>query len=496
MKPTFAVLVTMALSALSTLVVLPAPARADLASDVEAVLADKLLAKATVGVEIVALGDTPEQTKILLRRRSDKPLIPASNLKLITTAAALDRLGSNFRFETRLVRLGEDLALVGDGDPTLGDAELLKKVGWSTTTLYEAWATSLVKAGVTTVRDVLVDDGVFDEHFVHDNWPADQRNLRYVAGVGGLNFNANCLDFYFAPTATGSTISYVMDPPTKYAAVQNNVRTGENALNMEFVPTDPDGRLVRLKGTFPGGPAPKSVTVDDPALLAGTVLADVLATHGVSVTGTTRRDRTVRAALDGTSPTTTAPGAQVVDRTTTPIGVVIARANKDSMNLYAEALCKRLGYAVSGEPGSWTNGPAAVEAFVSSLDVPADQISLDDGCGLSRQNTVSASAISKVLQHVYFSPNRQVYIDSLAVAGVDGTLDDRFKGTDLRGRLFGKSGFINNVSSLSGYWQGKDGRWYAFSILMNGIPNKSNSAIKPLQERIVRAADELTSRKK
>jgi D-alanyl-D-alanine carboxypeptidase/D-alanyl-D-alanine-endopeptidase (penicillin-binding protein 4) len=499
MNLTVAGVVATALSALSTLFVATAPARADLASDVKAVLADKLLKKATVGIEIVALGDTPGQTKVLLRHDADKALIPASNLKLVTTAAALDKLGSSFRFDTRLIRRGDDLVLIGDGDPTLGDAELLQKVGWSSTTLYKAWATSLLKAGVTSVRDVIVDDSVFDEQFVHDAWPADQRNLRYVAGVAGLNFNANCLDFYFTATSSGSPISFVTDPPTRFTAVQNNVRTGENALHMEFVNTEPEGRLVKLRGIFPGGPAPKSVTIDDPALYAGTVLAEVLATHGVKVTGTTRRDRTVRVSIESTAGATasTVPTPQVIDRTTTPIAVVLGRANKDSMNLYAESLCKRLGFAASaGQPGSWTNGPAAIESFLASLDVPADQFSLDDGCGLSRANTISATAISKVLQHMYFGPSRQVYIDSLAVAGVDGTLDDRFRGSDLRGRVFGKSGFINNVSSLSGYWRGQDGRWYAFSILMNGIPHKSNGAIKPLQERIVRAADELTSRMK
>ncbi len=488
MKLTFAVLVTTSIS----ITTIAAPLRADLASDVNAVLADKLLAKATVGVEIVALGDTPETSKVLLRRGSDKPLIPASNLKVITTAAALDKLGSSFRFETKLVRKGDDLAIIGDGDPTLGDSDLLRKVGWSSTTLFEAWAASLVKSGVTSVRDLYVDDSVFDEHFVHDNWPADQRHLRYVAGVGGLNFNVNCLDFYF--TASGGNLSYRSDPSTTFATVQNFAKPGESALHLDMTNTEPDGRLVRMRGTFPGGSAAVSVTVDDPSMYAGTVLADTLKAHGVQVTGTVQRNRSIRATLTDTP---TANAWQVIDRTTTPIAIAIGRANKDSNNLYAESLCKRLGFEVSnGEPGSWENGTAAIESYLGSLKIPADQYSLDDGCGLSRMNTISAGAISAVLQHMYFGPNRQVYVDSMAVAGIDGTLDGRFRGTDLQGRVFAKSGFINNVSSLSGYWRGQDGQWYAFSILMNGIPNKSNSSIKPLQERIVRAADELTSRKK
>jgi D-alanyl-D-alanine carboxypeptidase/D-alanyl-D-alanine-endopeptidase (penicillin-binding protein 4) len=174
---------------------------------------------------------------------------------------------------------------------------------------------------------------------------------------------------------------------------------------------------------------------------------------------------------------------------TTSIATVIDRANKDSMNLYAESLCKRLGFAKTGQPGSWQNGPAAVSAFLKSIGVAGDEFTLNDGCGLSKKNAISAHAISTVLQHMYFSKDHQIYIDSLSIAGVDGTLDDRFRGSSLRGRVFAKSGFVNGVSSLSGFFKGQDDNWYAFSILMNGIPPKSNSMIKPLQERIVKAAD-------
>ena len=173
----------------------------------------------------------------------------------------------------------------------------------------------------------------------------------------------------------------------------------------------------------------------------------------------------------------------------TPLSQVLGRANKDSINLYAECLCKRLGFAVTHQSGSWENGTAAVGAFLQKAGVDESEFHLDDGSGLSKQNHISPSAITKVLMYDYFSDNRQVFINSLSVAGADGTLERRFANSDLRGRVFGKSGFVKGVSSLSGFLEAKDGNWYAFSILMNGIPELSNSAIKPLQEAIVRAVD-------
>jgi len=470
-----------------SLLSLPAILRADMTSDIAAVLKDKLLANAIVGIEVVALGETPGRSKVIYRNKSETPLIPASNLKLITTAAALSKLGADFQFETKLVKHGEDLIVIGDGDPTLGDVELVRKYGWTTTTVFDSWATGLKQMGVLPIANVRIDDSVFDLQFVHPSWPADQLNLRYVAGVAGLNLNANCIDFYLSATTRGQPVSYVLDPPTQYATIRNSCITSDiNAVSLSM---EQGTRTINLKGSSPGSRAPISVTVDDPSMMAGTVLAESLKKQGVSVTGTVQRDRTARSIIAALGNEVASQDYVQLAHHTTPIGVALARANKDSMNVYAESLCKRLGFASTGESGSWSNGPGAMAAFVASLNVPRDQFTFDDGCGLSKKNGMSAHAISTVLQHMYFGDNRQVYIDSLSVAGVDGTLDDRFKGSDLRARVFGKSGFVNGVSTLSGYFRAKDDRWYVFSILMNGIPRLSNSAIKPLQEKIVKAVD-------
>jgi D-alanyl-D-alanine carboxypeptidase/D-alanyl-D-alanine-endopeptidase (penicillin-binding protein 4) len=461
-------------------------ALADMQSEIRATLQDKLLHKATVGIEVVQLGSSASQVKPIYSLDSDSPLVPASNLKLAITSAALDGLGPDFKFRTMLVRVGDDLVIIGDGDPTFGDAEYLKRAGWDVTTVFQHWAGQLQKLKIAAVHDVIVDDSVFEEPAVHPHWPMDQIDQRYVAEVAGLNLNANCVDFTISPGAMGQAVQYSTNPLTRYLTVRNTCVTGsENAVGLS---RDAGSNDVLLHGEMPArGTVTASVTVHDPSMFAATVFGETLRSTGIKVTGTVRRDRTVRSRHDAGALKWTVLG---INETALP--TALARANKDSMNLYAECLCKRLGFAEAHEPGSWANGTAAVGKFLHHAGVPAEQFTLDDGCGLSKFNSISPQAICKVLTYNFYSPNRQTFAASLAVAGVDGTLDDRFRGSDIRGRLFGKTGFVEGVRCLSGYLHARDDQWYAFSILMNGVPHQSKIEVNELQERIVKAVDSNT----
>lgn len=455
----------------------PVAIRADLASDVQQVLEDKLLRKGAVGVDVIRLGDKPGQDQPVYSHNAEQCFIPASNLKLITTAAALERLGQDFKFKTELRLTPDgDLILIGDGDPALGDAEYLKKVGWKSTTLFEWWAVQLrEKQNVRSVRHVIVDDSVFDEQMLHPNWPADQVHKRYVAEVAGLNLNANCVDFQIQTVAPGQLVQYSIDPPTRYITVRNNCVAGKD--NAVWLAREPASNDIVLRGESRGTSQPVSVTVRDPSLFAATVFAETLAANGVRREGEIRRDNTLRAANVGA----------VVAVHETPLATVLARANKDSMNVYAEALCKRLGRESSGASGSWANGTVALADFLRSIGVPDNQFHFDDGCGLSKENVISPKAITAVLAHEFHSKNKDQFLVSLSITGVDGTLEDRFRGSDLRGRVTGKSGYVSGVRSLSGYLKAKDGQHYAFSILMNKVPD--DGTIKILQEKIVKAVD-------
>ena len=468
-------------------------AHADLESDIRAILRDHSPKRAEIGVQIVQLADIPEAAKVLFRHQSDIPLIPASNLKVVTTAAALAHLGPDFKFRTLLLKRNNDLILIGDGDPTLGDAEMLRKLpgGWDVTTVFKNWGEALAKHGLTKFDRLLVDDSVFDQEFFHPNWPLDQAHRRYEHQVAGLNLNANCVDFYLRYTSPGETVTYTTNPATKYITTQNTCTGGrENAI---WLSRHTGTNNIVLKGTTPGSTGennPLSVTVDDPALFTATVMAETLATTGVTLESPQARDRTIRAALSkvklGQDPAWT-----VLAVHETPVETVLARANKDSVNLYAEALCKRIGAATTGgQGGSWKSGNAAIAAWLTRIGIDPGEFRLDDGCGLSKGNAVSANAMCRVLAQAYAGKTRDLFVSTLSIAGKDGTLENRFghrSMLDLRGRVFGKSGYVNGVSTLSGYVKAKDEQWYAFSILLNQCYDIG--AAKGIQEMIIRAID-------
>jgi D-alanyl-D-alanine carboxypeptidase/D-alanyl-D-alanine-endopeptidase (penicillin-binding protein 4) len=397
----------------------------------------------------------------------------------------MEKLGPDFTFHTLLVMHDDNLIVIGDGDPTLGDSEMLKKVGWDVDTVFKAWAAGLAKRHITTVKNILVDDSVFDEEYFHPHWPKDQINKDYEPEVAGLNLNANCIDFAIQPVGRGKIVDITPDPLTAYVTYKNTCVGGDK--NDIEISRSPGTNIVELSGTSPQANT-VAIPIHDPPLYAGTVLSEILKANGMTLTGSIAHDRTARAAYakaiaDGDK------SWVLLAVHDTPLMDVVARANKDSMNLYAECLCKRIGFAASGV-GSWQSGTAVTAQFLASLNVPANQFTLDDGCGLSRQNSISPHAMVMVLTHDFFGKNVKAWFNTLAVAGEDGTLTSRFHGTDLRGRVFAKTGFVEGASCLSGYLHARDDNWYCFSIMFKGIPHLSNSAAKTLQDKIVHFVDE------
>ena len=460
-------------------VCLASAARADLAGDVEQVLKDHQLDKAVAGIEIVQLGKSDAQSKVVYEHASRTPLMPASNLKLTTTSAFLDHFGPNFKFRTMLLQHGDDLVLIGDGDPSFGDAEYLRRVGWTPTTVYENWTGQIKKLNIKSIRNIIIDDSVFDTQFLNPEWPLNQMNHSYVAEVAGMNFDANCITFMIQPTSPGARINLTLIPNTAYVTVDNDCRTGKNEVQLG---RKPDTNEMVLKGEAPSS-APSSIeqTIHDPPMYAATVLSETIVRSGIPVTGEVKRDRAAHQSQQNS------PGDwKTIGVNETPLAVALARANKYSVNLYAECLCKRLGHETAHAPGSWANGTASVGDFLKKTGVGEAEFHMVDGCGLSRLDHISPHALARVLTYDFFSPNHDAFANSLAVAGVDGTLEERFRGSDLRRRVFAKSGFIEGVSCLSGLVKTRDDQWYVFSIMINRV---SPAIGKAAQEKIVHLID-------
>lgn len=457
-----------------------APAvRADLRAQLDAILSQAVNAKATAAARVLAL---PEG-EVLYSFRADEPMKPASNMKLITTAAALHWLGTEFAFETTLALLGEDLVVIGGGDPATGDPRLTERAGADGLGLFDQWADVLTGRGQREVRGQLVlDASVFDEQLVHPSWPEAQLQKWYAAPVAGLNLNDNCIELTVWPAEkAGEPARFSVWPPNGWVRVDNRCTSGGKG-----PPTV--GRIGRapqyvLNGRCATRGTLQSVAVPDPVALFGDALRTHFEARGIGIVGPTVR-RPVRDEA-GRLP----PDCLLLDVRRTPMSDVLLRCNQDSQNLFAECLLKRLGAAeqsASGRAapqGSWEGGQRAVERFLASLSLDASQAVIDDGSGLSHANRLSAETITEVLRHVFGHAAGDLYRTSLATPGGNGTFRNRLK--ELRGRLFVKTGTLKGVSTLAGYVRTADEGWLCFSLLFNDVSG-STKLYRQIQESFCR----------
>ncbi|MCH8823358.1 MAG: D-alanyl-D-alanine carboxypeptidase/D-alanyl-D-alanine-endopeptidase [Planctomycetes bacterium] len=471
------------------LLTVAAQAVADLRDDVLLAIRVADFRDATVGVSV----RDAESGSELVSINADDLMIPASNLKLFTTGAALHVLGPQFEFKTQLLLDGDKLIVVSDGDPGFGDPQLLRIMAHDGITGYDVeqfmaiWVDSVVEAGIKVISEVVVDDRVFDRNFIHPDWPKDQLERHYCAQVSGLNFHLNV--FYFYPRLSNKVrpnINYYF-PKAPWLEIINRgtTRRGPDERDSAWVSRKPGTNDLTFHGNVKGTyRKPVRVTCNNMPDFFAHLLMDRLQKAGVQVSAA----RTIM------SHETKSQGQQIGPVILTPISTVITRCNRESVNLYAEALLKRVGHEVTNEPGSWENGTAIVRHTIHNrLGNPnlAKQIRISDGSGLSRDNRVAAQTMTAWLNTFHHDEIAgEMFIKSIAIAGREGTVRNRFRNEeDLHGaEVRAKSGYINNVSCLSGYVTMPDGQRKSFSILVNGLRgNDALSHAKKMQERIVSA---------
>lgn len=438
----------------------------------------------SVGVRVDRLSQPIE---IVYDYNGDELLKPASNQKIITSAAALALLPERFTYRTVLARRGDDLVVVGSGDPSTGDPRLAQTAGESITAFFHEWAKKLESLGVRQITgDLIFDDTVFETKHLHPSWQG-MFNLQswYTAPVGGLNFNDNCIDVVSKPTQPGQPAEITLIPNTPYVELRNNTKTaskGEPIISR----TGDDPVVVNVSGNVSRATSaenPFSLTTVDPGKMFASTLRTVLASRGIAVRGDLRREQIRN--NDGTLPSS----VKVIAVHETQIEDWLWRVNKNSQNMFAEALFKTVGYATdtkaSPRVGTNENAARALQQFVEKLGVATEGMVFDDGSGLSHNNRTSAAAIAVTLAMMHRHPKGELFRSSLAVPGDGvGTLKSRMR--DLDGRVFAKTGTIRGVSALSGYVQGSDGRMYAFSVLCNDTHKTKGgtSAAKRLQDEV------------
>lgn len=465
------------------LFLVPLLAPADAGSAIEGLLASAYLRDARVAVSVVDV----DTSTALFARGIDQPMAPASNLKLLTTAAAIGTLGPQAVLTTRVASavepdatgvLAGDLLVIGSGDPSLrADALAPEGIDDPAALLAELVA----RAGVRRVDGALVLDGsALPDGPVHPDWLPGDLHYDFAAPVGALSIHRNCLAIEFDARGPGARLLTVADGYTTSA--ERLVRAPQpDTFDVGYARPDERGQ-VRVWGRMSAdvGARVRLVPVQDPAQLFGACLIARLRERGIAV-----RDgaRVAPGAADAQA------GLVDLVELSSPISRAVLLANKESDNSMADHLLKVVGRHAVGE-GTFDGGSRGLLAFLEGqVGTPTAGLVLRDGSGLSDKNRVTARAMTDTLVYMANAPGpaRALFLRSLAVGGVDGSLDDRLTDPATLGRVRAKSGFISGVSGLSGYAYAHDGRVLAFSILFNGIAPGTNRHLKRLQDDVCRA---------
>jgi D-alanyl-D-alanine carboxypeptidase/D-alanyl-D-alanine-endopeptidase (penicillin-binding protein 4) len=450
-------------------VLLGGVAQAKLARQVNAIIGRPSQSKVKFSIHIIKA----DSGKTVYKHNSTEALIPASNMKIITSAAALKYLGADFEYVTKVGLCGQTLVVIGSGDPLLGDAKTDETHGKDPGWIFEGIAAALKQNRIDSVKHLVVDSTVFDDQRVHPNWPKEDLNRWYACEVSGVNYNANCVDIG-AKTLAGRAF-IVIEPRTSFLKIINEVTATSSGKSVIGAYRNQQPNTVIVKGKCAKEIAPFPFAIERPAAFFGYLLAEQLLRSQIELEG-----ELIEKPLD--------PDCEliVLREYRHSLGECLARCNKNSFGLAAEAFVKTIGAKAThnGKNGSWEKGGTIISRYLSALGIGRDEFHLDDGSGLSRANKLSARAITRVLADVYKSGDWALYKDSLAVGGVDGTMKKHFKEDRYKGKVFGKTGYIRGVKSLSGLCSSSTGD-YIFSILTNNASAKTRPAINDIAKAIL-----------
>lgn len=426
-----------------------------LAGRIERLIAQ--LPKSTqVGVSVLNVDDG----SVWFSHEPNRPLKPASVMKLFVMAAAIEHLGADFAFTTEVYLYDDELWIRGGGDPGLGDERLAKRRGEQVLSALHDWASRLRSRGVKSVRRIVVDDSIFDQEFRHPDWPADQSQRWYQAPVGGLNFNDNCLDARIV--LRGQRIELELVPPLPESFLDNRLNRGDK--NTAIINRRPGSDIFMLTGSVAKSAQLEPISARRPAVFFGHALLQALESGGIRV-----HDGVVRRVLSQDA----LNSATRIAVYSTSLTDVLWRAGVFSQNFFAECTLKALaaygpGGARRGAGGSWAEGLTVLRATIEGLGVDLSGAVLRDGSGLSHENRASAAQIVELLSIMRRHRHSRLLLDNLARPGEFGTLRRRFRSPPLPGMLRAKTGTIRDVSALAGYLERPDSNTLAFAILING----------------------------
>jgi len=414
--------------------------------------------------------------EVLYEKNADKYFVPASNMKLLTTALALDKLGADYRFRSTIETNGRlmedgtlrgDVFLVGRGDPNLSNRkfpfDLKEEFDGPPERALAEMADLLVARGLKEITgDVVGDDSYFPRERYPDGWEIDDMVWEYGAAISAIVVDDNTVTLTLTPgEKTGDVVQWVVDPPTSEFVVKSEVITvGAREKPDLRLTREPGESVVAVSGTLPAksGPHKLILAVQEPALHAAEMLGQQLTKRGVKFSGKVR----VVHEPDPAEATRTVLAEHLSIR----LGDSVKLVNKISQNLHTEVLLR----TAARQNGRWTDSEDLqkfAQEFYAKVRIGPDDVVQTDGSGLSRHDMVTPRAFVTLLAWAQKQPWFSDYYASLPVAGVDGTLNERMKLEGIAGRIHAKTGSVAHVRTLSGYAETAGGRRLIFSFLSN-----------------------------
>ncbi len=456
---------------------------ADLRAELESIFNDPSFDNAFWGVSIKSLANG----QTIYTRNEAKGFMPASNMKLYSTAVSLALLGPEYRYETCLYStdadlldgiVNGDLIVVGSGDPSFSgrfhEGNPLAPM--------QEWGAALRSNGIQRVTGrIIADDNLFDDELIPESWYYTYLSDWYAAESSALCLNDNCYTVHISPgEAEGDPVKVRTVPPGVYGEFVVSATTSSQGTRSRIrVERGVDTNRITVRGWIPMGATEEAneVTIHNPSLFFATLLKEVLTGQGIAVDGDP---------VDVDDLLETLPPAEQMARLASyqspPLSEIIKAVNKPSQNLYADQLLKTLG-ARFGKEGSFAQGYEIVKGFLDEQGIDSNGLMMIDGSGLGRADLVQPRQTLGLLETMYRGPYFPAFYESLPIAGVDGTIRSRMKGTKAEGNVHAKTGYINRVRCLSGYVTTLDGETLAFCMMANNYTVPTSLANR-LQDRV------------
>ncbi len=451
--------------------------------DLEKIFSDPQFADAQWGVKVISL----DRSETLFEKNPLRLYIPASNNKILTAAAALVCLGPEFRYETHVLTDGSiengtlkgNLIIRGTGDPS-NSTQFHPENPFA---VFTDWAEKLKALKIHAINgEIIGDTAAFDENKFGRGWEWDDLVQAYAAPISALQFNDNSITIQITPRKDVSPARIQTSPLMHYLEIENGTVTeeGNSSRPLQIKPGSVIESIV-----ISGSISPKesvrtqTVAVQSPVRYYLSALKHVLSEQGIdTLLGIIKEKKNYA------SPTLSLQWIH----SSPELSEILKPVLKESKNLYAETLTRTLGYSRLGE-GTFAKGRKIVEDTLEQMGVEKGSYSYADASGLSRLNLASADTMVRILKYMHRHSYFESFYSALAIAGVDGTLENRLTGTSAQNNLHAKTGTIANISAISGYLRTSDGEMLAFSMIANNFLVGRDAAEQLQNKALERLAD-------